>query len=335
LDNYPSCTYRYAIFEPGVLQKDAVSVNVSGTLLKVSQFLSDLFILEQEETQHMQQFRPDIVCSDAAFLPIHIAKTLNIPSILITNFTFDAIYRALATTEEEHEWVNQCQEMYTGASHLLRLPGYITIPSFEHRNDRVHDLPVVVRKSRLSSTMVRSMLNIELDKPVVLISFGGHELFQAGKSWSAQAIIPQGWVGVVIGPGKEVIIDPNGQTEDTRLLSVRSEDWYLPDLLNACDVILSKCGYGMCSETVAHHKPLVYVPRPLFVEEVGLLENLMHPYGIAVELSQDDFYAGRWIESIQKAYDLRSKKKKLISTDGDWVACEWIEELAVQLIHEA
>lgn len=84
----------------------------------------------------------------------------------------------------------------------------------------------------------------------------------------------------------------------------------------------------MCSETVAHRKPLIYVPRPSFVEEQGLLNNLMIPYGHAIEMPQSDFYSGKWKEYIETADQCDFTNVKRIPGNGDEEAVDLVESLA-------
>lgn len=150
---------------------------------------------------------------------------------------FLEIYSAMVTSDLEMQLVTECIEMYKGASTLIRLPGFINIPSFSHRPSHIKDVALVVRKSRLQQDHVRSRLGISKDAKFVLISFGGHELFKTSQEggWTEELVLPPGWIGVVIGPGKQF-----ESKQGSRLLSARSEDWYMPDLINACNVVLSK-----------------------------------------------------------------------------------------------
>ena len=49
---------------------------------------------------------------------------------------------------------------------------------------------------------------------------------------------------------------------------------YLPDMINAADIIIGKVGYGYVSEVLGHRKVMVYVPRTGWPEEDALVENL-------------------------------------------------------------
>ena len=84
----------------------------------------------------------------------------------------------------------------------------------------------------------------------------------------------------------------------------------------------------MCSEVVAHHKPLVYVHRTHFVEEQGLLTNLMEPFGHAIEMQKNDFYCGNWAEDIERAFELvDTSALQVLACDGDVMASEKIISL--------
>ena len=51
------------------------------------------------------------------------------------------------------------------------------------------------------------------------------------------------------------------------------------------------------------------VPRPLFIEEFGLV-RLMHQRGVSLSLSRDDFEAGRWEHHILEAWEQGREAKE-------------------------
>lgn len=83
----------------------------------------------------------------------------------------------------------------------------------------------------------------------------------------------------------------------------------------------------MCSETVAHKKPLVYVSRPLFAEEFGLINNLMIPHGHCLEMPQADFYSGKWSSYIEQASKCNFDCVLPIELDGDLAGCLLLEKI--------
>ncbi|KAJ3030881.1 hypothetical protein HDV00_008626 [Rhizophlyctis rosea] len=302
-------------------------------------------IIEYESRWMKEDYKPDVVCLDAAFLPAFVAKVyleykfflsstlltnliqkVRIPSVVVSNFSFDAIFDAIARNPEEKALATKCRDMYLSTQYLIRLPGYIHFPAFNASispESHIVDVPLVVRHHRRSRKDMRAELNIPTDINCALITFGGFELVGPGKAWTAETVLPENWYGIIAGPFGE-------GTAKGRLRWVPGEKYHLPDLVNAVDVVVGKLGYGTCAEVVAHQVPLVYVPRPKFVEEEGLLANLMVPYGVAVEMPQRDFYKGAWVEYILRAWEKgRGRERKAgIGCDGEVKACEAIVEIA-------
>lgn len=155
--------YRNADIDPVIVQPLAYRVDrvksvevLKGFLAKAPQKIGD-------EAQWLRAVGADCVLSDAAFLGCAAANAAGLPSVLVTNFTFDAVYSYLSTlivdesdTKDQlinaldahpslhppllpdvplprHEvepLVRHLWEGYRCADLLLRLPGAIPIPSF-------------------------------------------------------------------------------------------------------------------------------------------------------------------------------------------------------------
>ncbi|ORY77563.1 hypothetical protein BCR35DRAFT_353092 [Leucosporidium creatinivorum] len=119
-------------------------------------------------------------------------------------------------------------------------------------------------------------------------------------------LLPKGWIAIVCGlsgNNNEIRNDlPEGFYASERDVNV-------PDLTATCDVVLGKLGYGTCSETISTRTPFVYVPRPLFIEEFGL-SRLMTQRGVSLELSREDFEAGRWEFHISEAWERGRERKE-------------------------
>ncbi|TPX56364.1 undecaprenyldiphospho-muramoylpentapeptide beta-N-acetylglucosaminyltransferase [Powellomyces hirtus] len=323
LSTFPhTCALRnIATLDPGVAQKDAVTVDVDVTMDRLRTFLDGMEGVAQQEAEWMRGEGLDVVCLDAPFLPARVAKEVGIPSVMITNFTFDAIFDAIALTPSDKALVARCAEMYTHTSYLIRIPGHISIPAFTAHPSRIIDVPLIVRKSKLTRDNVRAILDIPLTAPCVLITFGGFELSHSDGD-NPQHVLPDGWYGLIASPRADTALS-------RRLRRICAEKWYMPDLINAADVVVGKCGYGTCSEVVAHGVPLVYVPRSGFAEEEGLVENLMKPYGYAVQMPQRHFYEGRWEPYILQAAAMKKKyTPRAIDCDGEVEASRIVVDLA-------
>ncbi|KAF8525936.1 hypothetical protein BU17DRAFT_83440 [Hysterangium stoloniferum] len=144
------------------------------------------------------------------------------------------------------------------------------------------------------------------------------------------------WIAIVCGVPANWSVS---ETEDglPSRFYIAPQDVYMPDLTAVADVVLGKLGYGTVSECIAYATPLVYVPRPLFVEEHGL-RRFLEAKGVGVELSQQDFESGRWAERVKEAfrkgkdsrYEMRSDLQQEIRELADWVM-QWVRNWRGQL----
>jgi L-arabinokinase len=287
------------------------------------------------------------------------AKASGIPSVIVSNFTFDQVYLGLLSKENDalDQKLRNLIEIviadYTCANLLLRLPGAIRIPSFDDAPQlvpgenqvciingrsqipfierapiqtpesiverRIIDIPLVYRKAVRTRQQVLHDLGIpNITHKILLLSFGGH-LYDTSR-WDPNAILPNGWICIVSGMSDSIELPDRFYRA--------SRDDYVPDLTNASDVVLGKLGYGTCSECVGHQTPFIYVPRPQFIEEYGLLK-FMKDQGSVVKLEQTEFEDGRWKNAILEA-DLLSGTcddvDKRISHDGGVVSAKIIDD---------
>jgi len=93
--------------------------------------------------------------------------------------------------------------------------------------------------------------------------------------------------------GPRVVLYGFGEIESpcVRTLDEAWQERYT-DLLAACDVVLSKIGYGVISECILSRRPLIEVPRFGFAE-TALVREAMRPYLPSEQLSLEDLRAGR------------------------------------------
>ncbi|KAI7900341.1 uncharacterized protein BX663DRAFT_563259 [Cokeromyces recurvatus] len=346
--------YRHADIDAGVVQPLPYTVDRQQTIKNLKSFLNRRTSIIENEVRWLQSVHADCVICDAPFLPCAAANKANIPAVISSNFTFDEVYLGLREGDMlDNEIQNMVQQIiadYRYADLLIRLPGAIRIPSFDNTSAivptqkrkgitqlpcttisniqsnsfvrQIIDVPLVFRKFRRPREEVLEEMKIpkEIYKShkILLLSFGGQLLGQDG--WVGRKHpLPSGWICIVCAAPKSVPMPERFYRAP--------KDAYVPDLTNACDVLLGKLGYGTCSECIGHRTPFVYVPRPQFIEELGLLK-LMSDQGSAVELSREDFEAGHWASAIERASHMsgtcKDPQSKLPHNGGE-VAAQSIE----------
>ena len=155
---------------------------------------------------------------------------------------------------------SRCGEDYVSADAYCQLPGETDLP-INFGDEKKIEAPLLARSAKLSKEQIRLVYGIEENAStrVVLVGFGGHDT-----QWTlSNTSLPDGWVAWVLG-AKETDLPPGV------LFHPIPFDTFVPDLINAADVVLGKLGYGTVSECLTHGTPLVYVPRSSWPEEEPL-----------------------------------------------------------------
>ncbi|KAF8850763.1 hypothetical protein BDZ45DRAFT_184206 [Acephala macrosclerotiorum] len=279
----------YAL-HPSVMQTNAYQLDGEQSLQSLLDF--DPSLSQAEETHFLQQHNVQAILSDASSLPCLLAHSLKIPSILVTNFTFDSIFQALLdnapkTTDKAvlQQKVDEMSQHYALTHAVIRLPGYIP---FLFSGPQIVNAPMHFRKAKRSRGETLSRLGLKCleDKKVLLHCFGGHGLDAPSKIPK----LPKGWACI-------------SQTIDCPPSFYKiSHDVYMPDIIGACDAVLGKLGWGTCSEVIGNgYKPFIYVPRSAFIEEAGLLSWMESAHKKVIRLEVEEYESSDWSKAIEKA----------------------------------
>eukprot|EP00252_Welwitschia_mirabilis_P018224 TRINITY_DN4050_c0_g1_i1.p1 TRINITY_DN4050_c0_g1~~TRINITY_DN4050_c0_g1_i1.p1 ORF type:complete len:994 (+),score=238.94 TRINITY_DN4050_c0_g1_i1:493-3474(+) len=287
----PNLFLRKVLLDCGAVQADALTVDRLASLEKYSQTaVEPRGRILATEVEWLRSIKVDLVISDVVPVACRAAADAGVPSVCVTNFSWDFIYAeyVVAAGYNHRSIVWQIAEDYSHCLFLLRLPGYCPMPAFRD----VIDVPLVVRKARRSREQVRRDLGVDDDTKLVIFNFGGQQA-----SWPLkEESLPPGWICLVCAASPKQEFPPNFR----RLAS----DVYTPDLIAACDCMLGKIGYGTVSEALAYKIPFVFVRRDYFNEE-PFLRNMLEYYQGGVEMIRRDLLTGHWIPYLERALKLK------------------------------
>jgi len=315
---------RDLVADAGACQRNAFSVDSKKTLESFLEFHNNREMLWEQERDWMVANCVDVVVSDIVPCAFQAAKMANIPSICLSNFTWDFIYKSFDemssgnASNSYQEMVKDLESDYAAASLYLRLPG--ACPCGPNLEPLAIDIPIISRKCRNSSAEVRKSLGISSSSKVCLVMLGGHQLGIENFDIT-QTRLPDGWVCLLT---PSTLLDANCNLSDSKF-KVISNLAYMPDVINCVNVVVGKVGFGTVGECLSCKTPLVYVTRENFAEE-KYLRNLLHESGAGMEISLEIFVSGHWFDFLEKASKLEVKK---ISTSGAQVASEIIQELVI------
>ena len=165
--------FRERVLDVGVLQHDACTIAPRRTLDAYLSFLPQRAALLEEEVAWLAAVGASAVAVDVVPLALVAARRLNLPSAVVTNFTWDAIYAQYVEGAEDRAIVLGLAREYGAATALLRLPGFVPMPAFP--SGRTADVPLVVRRPRRGAAEVRAAFGVPEGHRLVLCTFGGHD----------------------------------------------------------------------------------------------------------------------------------------------------------------
>ncbi|GBF49794.1 glycosyltransferase family 1 [Leptospira ryugenii] len=306
---HPKLKKRKVNLDLGVIQKDSLSIDLKATEANLQTFEKDKHKLIQSESKYCRENSIKLIMSDVSSLPMVIAVEAEIPSIFIGNFTWDFIYRHYANQSSYFSYIADLYATeYSFATEALFLPLTCSMPSFlETKN-----IGFVGRKPNVSKEEAKNSFGFRSDKTYILMSFGAYGL--SGFPLNLEKLSDE---IVLVASGVPGLVD-------NRIFVPR--EGHYPDLVSACDFVLTKPGYGIISECVYAKTPILYTERGDFAE-YPVLTNWLDTFFPSSYISHEqisncDFNGS--ISSIDNS--LWTTKLKEILYDGEKTVVEQVLE---------
>ena len=277
--------------DTGVVQHDGLSIDEDETARRAAAFYDGFAAHVERERQFLVDRGAAIVVGDIPPLAFATAHAAGVPSIAISNFTWDWIYAGLPEFDRLAPGVRR---RITDANALatvgLRLPFHGGFESMPH----IEDVPLVARHAAVSRNETRRRLGLPQSRPTVLATFGGHRgaipLDRAADNGSFLLVATDFEVD------HSAPVHPNLRVVTANELTRAGLSY--TDLLAACDVVVTKLGYGIVSECIANSVALLYSPRGRFVEQEVFIREMPAVLRCRM-IGQDDLRKGRWTESVE------------------------------------
>jgi hypothetical protein len=305
--------------DTGVVQLDSLRPDPDATLARAAAFYADWPALVKREADFLRHAHADLVVADIPPLACAAAHAADVPAVALGNFTWDWIYEDyLPHGQAWPDFLSVIHNAYRRTTHVLRLPmsgGFAAMdPSV------IVDVPLVARHARHAPKDTRTVLGLPLGLPLVLMSFGGYGLggFSIeGLDLSGYGVVTTRHVGVRSQPhqGQPAVfaIDEG---------ALYRAGFRYEDLVAACEVVVSKPGYGIIAECAANGAALLYTSRGRFAEYDVLVASM--PALVRSRfIPQDDLFAGRWQRHVA-ALLAEPQPAPLPVTNGAEIAADFI-----------
>lgn len=290
----------------GMIQKDSLSIDIRATEKKLKEFDLQKQYIQISEIESCLDFETELIVSDSASLPFMVADKIKIPSLFVGNFTWDFIYSGYAKESPVFERTAKIlYEEYYHATFGLLLPFACPAPSLAEQKQ----IGLVGRKPYLNKEAAKELFQLPKDKTHLLFSFGAYGVETSRFHW--ERFDPEKYTIVLSGTDFDLTQIPKKQKTGIVQLS----GIHYPDLLTACDYVITKPGYGIMSESVYAKTPLLYTDRGNFPEVPYLRKNLNEEIPSAY-ISNEELFSFRFDPSIANVLSWKGKPSSLFQRDG-------------------
>jgi len=276
----------------GIIQPNSLEMDLQGTLQACQALHDALPDIMAEEIAFIRDEKIGLVVGDIPPAGFEIASRAKIPSVAISNFTWDVIYDAYVDRYRDFSpLVAAMTGFYKNATLALTLPYPCDMSVFPNRQA----IPWVTRVSRLTKEQARRDFNLPPSATIILLSFGGMGL--SSLPWDR-------FKGL-----KDFFFVATGATAVSQgnLLALSDAQQRYEDLLRGVDAIITKPGYGIVADVISHHVPVLYTDRGEFPEYPRLVEALQD-CATAKYIPQSELLAG----------NVGSYLERLLSKEPNW-----------------
>jgi hypothetical protein len=317
------CELRRGACDTGIVQATSISHDDEATVREAIEFYRAFDDRVAEETEQLANDDVDLVVGDIPPLAFVVASWLHRPSVAVANFTWDWIYETHPGMQAAAPWiVPLIRDAYATATLALELPfsgGFEVFPI-------VRPVPLIARHPTRDRDDTRRHVGLPLDRPAVLLSFGGYGL----PSLDLNAVdCFDRWTVVTTDR-----IQPVPDAAPTPLVLVKeaafqSTGFRYEDLVAAVDVVMTKPGFGIIAECMAAGTAMLYTSRGEFREYDRLVSDL--PRFVRSQfISQDALFAGRWRDALESVSARPAPDAAMDTTGADAVVDELVRLVQVR-----
>ena len=295
----------------GVFQIDSLQPDEDATVDHAREFYSTFDARAKAEAERLLAQGVRLVIADAPPLGCEAAARAGIPSVVVSNFTWDWIYAAYpGFAERAPDVIPAIQRAYHKATAAWRLPMHGGFETF----GTIRDVPFVARHATHTREETRERLRLPLNRQLALSSFGGYgdggidfDSLDSAEHWDV--VVTGNERPTAARRGTQFVFEPELYASGLRY----------EDLVAACDAVVTKPGYGIISECIANRTAIVYTARGRFAE-YEVLVGEMPKYLRAQYLDQQSVKAGRWRAALDAAIERPEPPERAATNGADVIA---------------
>jgi len=278
-------TYFALKTDVGLVQTDPFNEDLDQTLVELEKYYPFESNLISLVTKLLVENKIEIVVCDISALGIYIADKLQIPSVLIENFTWDWIYQFYSKTKPQlKRYISYLEENYQKAT--IR----ITSEPFCLEKKQAYQVSPIFREPRHAKHKVLKDLNFRDNDNIVLISMGGIPIEKFNQKTissikNIKFLVPVNYLSQIQNDGPILYLPHNHK-------------FYHPDLVNISKLLIGKVGYSTIAEVYSLRKSFMYIGRENFPES-KILENYINSNIVSKPTKLEKFFSDGWYDDIE------------------------------------
>jgi hypothetical protein len=279
---------RPGAFDMGLIQKDSIQVDLAASLETIEKLYAREEALIAQEARFIELEDIGVVVADIPAIPLAAAQRAGVPNIGTSNFGWDWIYSEFVKHDRRWQiYVDKFRRIYEKTDLLLRQPFSEPMAAFPNQLD----LPLLAKPGTPCKKLLADATGADQNKKWLLLSFttlnlgsGALENISHIEGYELFTVEPLSWPGTSIHSLSRTLAS-------------------FADILASVDIALTKPGFGIVSECIANHKPIIYTDRENFLEYPILVDSIerfcRHAFIPNAELYAGKF--GRALREIETA----------------------------------
>jgi L-arabinokinase len=290
-----------------MVQTDSLELDLAATLESCGALYENLHEIIERETIFVRDQQIRLIVGDVPPLCFEIAARANIPSVAIGNFSWSWIYRLYSPEYPGFlPLADQMKNFCTKATVALTLPYSCNMDDFP----RKEPIPWIARTSALTKKEARARFQLSDSAIIVLLSFGGLGLNRL--PWDKLEQLHD-FLFITTGESKK---------QQGKVLVLPETQRQYEDLVRAVDLIVTKPGYGIVADAIAHQLPILYTDRGEF-PEYSFLVQARNDLTTAEFIPQTELLSGN-IQTYLRRLVEKNPNWPRVSCDGARIAADKI-----------
>jgi hypothetical protein len=266
----------------GMVNADALTVLGEASLEEYRTFHADWRQRVARQAQELARLAPDVVLADVPYLSLAAAAEAGIRSAALCSLNWADILRGYCGHREATQPIlAEMETAYRQADVFLQPLPHMPMPFL----DNAHPIGPIAPTAELHRSALEEALQVPTDMTIGLVSLGGIPFELDLSRWPLST--HRHWV---------VNGTPPPRPDMTALSDLPLDH---TEVLAACDVVVTKPGYGTFTEAACNGVDVLYLPRGDWPEE-PYLTAWLHEHARARTIGREALASGR-IETLLAA----------------------------------